>query len=127
AWCEPFSFLQRLVCDLRLRMSGDRLASDGLALISRHTNHRRHCEDWRTFASRQSGSRRRKSRVAGAMLVLRQLVGVDHTAAGKAAHHSVLTHLRHREAPLRATELAVKRDHVILSIPGVVDDDRPRL
>ena len=34
---------------------------------------------------------------------------------------------RHREAAFRAAELAVERDHVVLGIPGVVDDDRARL
>src|SRR5689334_8936831 len=59
--------------------------------------------------------------------LLRELVGVDHAAAGELAHHGVLALARHGEAAFGAAELAVDRDHVVLGVPGVVDDDRARL
>ena len=43
------------------------------------------------------------------------------------AHHVILALAAHREAAFRAAELAVERDHVVLGIPGVVDDDGARL
>src|SRR5689334_23163212 len=60
-------------------------------------------------------------------LRLRQLVGVDHAPAGKAAHRCILAALGHREAAFRAAEHAMRLDHLRLGIPGVMDHDRARL
>src|SRR5262249_6795828 len=55
---------------------------------------------------------------------LGQLIGVDHPSAGEALHYGILVLARHREATLGPAELAVERDHIVLGIPGVVNDDR---
>src|SRR5258705_4250081 len=70
---------------------------------------------------------RRSGRFPSRIRKLGELFRVNHTAAGELAHHFPLALAGHGETAFGAAELAVERDHVVLGIPGVVDDDRARL